>query len=211
MHYNIVRRGACLGEQALETAPENAGRGSSPAGVEQRDPLPRNGQIHRNAIGQPCDGPTDMTSAPWTWVPSTTAEKPGNERRRRRQRLMTSPTGASPQRPRSNPRPGSGPRPVIPATTPSSSFQKPRSNRGGPPGTASSSAGALVLSPLPIRPFDLGSKCPQTLVDPLVAPLDLAHVVDSAGPLGGERREEHRHARPDIGRLHDAAFERSGS
>src|SRR3990170_4269347 len=134
---------------------------------------------------------------PWIWFPRTAAEKPGNERRNRRQRLMTSPTGASLQRPRSNPRPGSSPRPVIPATNPSSPLHAARSKRGATPGIAASSDAASARPSLPIRPFDLRSEGPETLIDPLVAPLDLAHVVDRARPLGGERRKEHRHPGPD--------------
>ena len=58
--------------------------------------------------------------------------------------------------------------------------------------------GARARLHLPIHPLDLRAERTQALVDPLVAALDLAHVVDRARALRGERREEHRHAGPDV-------------
>src|SRR5690349_24451044 len=71
--------------------------------------------------------------------------------------------------------------------------------------TSDATAGSVI------DPFDRGAELAETGVDPLVAPLDLADVVDGALPLRGERREEHRHPGPDVGRLDGAAPERRRS
>src|SRR3989441_659232 len=54
---------------------------------------------------------------------------------------------------------------------------------------------------LSFQSLDLRSQRPEPLIDPLVAALDLADVVDHRVPLGGERRQQHRHPRPDVGAL----------
>jgi len=54
----------------------------------------------------------------WIWKPRMVARNPGSAWRNRRQRAMTSPTGASVPRPRSNSAPVASARPVMPATTP---------------------------------------------------------------------------------------------
>src|SRR5713101_1523103 len=61
-----------------------------------------------------------------------------------------------------------------------------------------------------IDPLDLGSHRPQPLIDPLVAPLDLADVVDHGMALGSQRREQHRHSSPDVRAVHHAAVQRRG-
>src|SRR5215216_759517 len=119
---------------------------------------------------------------------------------------MTSPTGASVQSPRSKPRPAAVPRPVMPATSPYRSLHSTSSNRGTAPGTGASA----TSSALPIHALDLRAERPQALVDALVASLDLAHVVDRARPFGRQRREQHRHPGPNVGRFDGPALERRG-
>src|SRR4026207_586155 len=62
----------------------------------------------------------------------------------------------------------------------------------------------------PIPPPDPRAQRAQPFINPLVSPLDLAHIVDGAGTLGGQRREEHSHAGPDVRRLDYSTFERGG-
>src|SRR5882672_10398876 len=59
--------------------------------------------------------------------------------------------------------------------------------------------------------LDLRSHRAQPLIDPLVAPLDLADVVDHGVAVGGQGREQHRHAGPDVRTLHHAPVQRGGS
>ena len=54
------------------------------------------------------------------------------------------------------------------------------------------------------HPGDPGAERVEAFVDPLVAALDLADVVDGARALGAERGEEHRHAGADVGRRRPA-------
>src|SRR5688572_20394688 len=103
---------------------------------------------------------------------------------------MTSPTDASVQRPRSNPRPPPSPRPVIPAATPKRSRQSSSRNRGTGPVAAcsrSSRGAAGAARGSVITALDVGPEIPQALVDPFVAALDLADVVDGALSLGRQR------------------------
>src|SRR3972149_3124337 len=81
------------------------------------------------------------------------------------------------------------PRPVIPATTPNSSRQRASSKRGTGPGT-----GVSV-----IQAFDVGAEGLQPRVDLLVAPFDLADVVDGTGALGRPGGPQHGHSGPGIG------------
>src|SRR5690349_18832169 len=55
----------------------------------------------------------------------------------------------------------------------------------------------------PIRrdPLDPGAEAAETLVDPLVAAIDLDDVADLRGPSGGEGGDEHRHPGADVGAL----------
>src|SRR3954462_706459 len=126
---------------------------------------------------------------------------------------MTSPTGSRLQRPRSNPRPGSSPRPVIPAIAPYRSRQEAISYRGIAPPTEASATmldvtlGLRWCGLLPIPPLDLRSESAQPFIDPLVASLDLADIVDGAPSVGGQRREQHGHAGPDVWGLDGSTFE----
>ena len=105
---------------------------AAPARVEQRDPAPGRGEVDRNAVGDG-DGEQRRRGAvgdpavhAFDLQPASAARRHGLDRdavhliaehdgveaglrlaRNARQRLITSPTGASLQRPRSNPRPGS--------------------------------------------------------------------------------------------------------
>jgi hypothetical protein len=146
MHYHVMRIGLrSLGKRGDSTQQDPAG-GAAPAGVEQTDSAAWDREVHGDAVGhghgqQDAGGrgdPTVRTSVPWTWLPSATPANPGIAERKRRQRRMTSPTGASLHSPRSYPRPGSLPRPVIPATRPSSDCHRRSSKRGTSPSTGSS-------------------------------------------------------------------------
>ena len=53
--------------------------------------------------------------------------------------------------------------------------------------------------------LDARAERPQPLVDPLVAAVDLADVADLGRALGAQRRDEHRHAGPDVRALHALA------
>src|SRR6185436_8604554 len=53
--------------------------------------------------------------------------------------------------------------------------------------------------------LDPRAQQPQPLVDPLVAAVDLTDVADLGGPLRAERRDEDRHAGPDVRALHALA------
>src|SRR5690349_1677311 len=90
--------------------------------------------------------------------------------RKRRHRVITRPTGALPQRPRSN---GSAslPRPVMPATTSKRSRHPGTSQSGRSPGCSCSSV---------VDTLDIGSEGTQASVDLLVAALHLSDVVDGA-------------------------------
>ena len=170
---------------------------------------PRSGhrQVHRHAVrygdGQQDSGRgADPSIDPWIWIqPSARsdcrdldpvhliAQHDGAEPRHR-------PAEGEPpvhdiadrrslQSPRSNPRPGSFPRPVIPATTPYRSRHPGISNRGIGPGTgprniADVPAMSDQVRPaplprfpasrlLPIHPLDLGAQCTEPLIDAFVA------------------------------------------
>src|SRR3954447_13933157 len=122
---------------------------------------------------KPSDGSTCRTSVPCTWLPSTPAVKSELALGNASQRFMTSPTGSRLQRPRSNPRPGSSPRPVIPAITPYRSRQEAISYRGIAPPTEASATmldvtlGLRWCGLLPIHPLDLRSESAQPFIDPL--------------------------------------------
>src|SRR6476661_1684100 len=58
-----------------------------------------------------------------------------------------------------------------------------------------------------LHAFHLGAERTEAFVDPLVAALDLADVVDDALPFGAERRQEHGHAGANIRRLDAAAVQ----
>src|ERR1044071_5087593 len=134
------------------------------------------------------------SSVPCTWRENMMPENSGRLRRSWRQRSITCPTGAAtPASPKSKGTPA--PREVIPATTPYRSRHSASSSRGTGPGT-----GASVIDAL-----NRGSQGLEAGVDVLVAPLDLPDVVDHAGAFGCQRREQHRHAGPDVGRLDRAA------
>src|SRR5438270_3684808 len=53
-----------------------------------------------------------------------------------------------------------------------------------------------------VDPLDSRSQIPQSLVDPLVAAVDLADVADLGGAVGAQRGDQHGHPGPDIRRLH---------
>src|SRR6266851_1147827 len=113
-----------------------------------------------------------------------------NVDRNARQRPITCPTGSSLQRPRLNGRS------VIPATSPYRSAHSVSSRRGtaaSPTGTSETSISAS---------FNLSSERRQPRIDALVAALDLADVLNDRVSLSRERREQHRHARANIGTLH---------
>jgi hypothetical protein len=60
VHYNLVHGATRAGHQQLNSAPENASRGSAPAGVQKRDPPSGSDQVHRYAVG---DGNGEKYSA----------------------------------------------------------------------------------------------------------------------------------------------------
>src|SRR5215212_10028051 len=130
---------------------------------------------------------------------------------------MTSPTGSRLQRPRSKPLPGSSPRPVIPAITPYRSRQDAISYRGTASPTETSATvldvtwGLCWCGLLPIHPLDLRPERAQPFIDPLVASLDLADIVNGAPSVGGQRRQQHGHAGPDVGGLDGSPLELGGS
>src|SRR5919109_3535722 len=66
-------------------------------------------------------------------------------------------------------------------------------------------AGPLGKHALAGDPLDPRAERPQPIVDPLVAAVDLADVADLRPSLGAQRRDEHGHARPDVGALHALA------
>src|SRR3954462_7513639 len=54
---------------------------------------------------------------------------------------------------------------------------------------------------LELDALDPRAEIPQAFVDALVAAVDLADVADLAAAAGGQRRDQHRHAGADVGRL----------
>src|SRR5439155_1665574 len=115
--------------------------------------------------------------------------------RNARHRVITCPTLSALHEPRLKP----WPRVVMPATSPKRSAHSRSSIRGTAPSPTSCSRSSVSASAAVFDSFNLGSQCPQPLVDALVAALDLADVVDRGLPLGGERRQQHRHAGADVG------------
>ena len=61
-----------------------------------------------------------------------------------------------------------------------------------------------------VDPLDLRAERAEPLVDSLVTALDLPDIVNDAGPVGGERRQEHPHAGADVGRVDGDALEGGG-
>src|SRR3954454_21149442 len=59
--------------------------------------------------------------------------------------------------------------------------------------------------------LDPGAELAKALVDALVAAVDLADVADLGTALGAQRRDQHRHAGPDVGRLQSLPRERAGA
>src|SRR2546426_2519725 len=164
------------------------------------------------------------TMVPCTWCAKIT---PGKRTRTAaptaRQRDITGPTLSSLHRPSEKP----CPRVVIPATRPYRAAHSASSMRGtaaSGTGTSRSNGGRSpppsptahpavrpsALSP-GIDPLNGGSHGPQPLIDSLVAPLDLADIVDHGVALRGQRREQHRHAGPDVRTFHYPPVERRGA
>src|SRR5438034_570841 len=77
-------------------------------------------------------------------------------------------------------------------TWPCSSKRRDLAVSGSP-----SCVGALAGNAL-----DPGTERAQAFVDPLVPAVDLTDVSDLRDALCAEARDEHRHARPDVGALH---------
>ena len=186
------------------TRAQNPAGRPPPAGVQQRHAPPRDHEIDRNAVGDG-DGeqhagrggdpavdaldlnpaspgrPTVSTRSPCTWLPSTTRVEPGIGRAGRRA------SGSSLRRPARRSR-GRGriraPARVPRAGDPGDDAEAVRaipeiSKRGRGPGRGVLAARCSALGSV-IHALDLGPERAQPLVDPLVAPLDLADVVDGA-------------------------------
>src|ERR1700691_1839274 len=77
---------------------------------------------------------------------------------------------------------------------------------GAPPLLTHASAGvSSVNGGLRGDALDTGAELAQALVDALVAAVDLADVADLAASLRAQRRQQHRHPRADVRRLHALA------
>src|SRR3954466_3568583 len=73
-------------------------------------------------------------------------------------------------------------------------------------GTTSFGTSAALVSTI----VNASNRCAErveTLVDALVAALDLPDVVDEARALGAESGQQHRHAGPDVGRFEERSPE----
>src|SRR3954469_22105941 len=106
-------------------------------------------------------------------------------------RAMTSFTGSVPARPKE---PAS--RVVVNARIPQLSKS----------GTTSFGTSVKLVAAI-VNASDRRSESVESLVDALVAALDLADVVDEARTLGAKRGEKHRHAGADVRRLEERATE----
>src|ERR1700730_4540212 len=104
-------------------------------------------------------------------------------------RPMTSLTGSVPERPKD---PAS--RVVVKARI-------PQLSKSG----ITSFGTSLTLLTAIVDPGECGPDRIQTLIDALVAALDLADVVDEAGSIGAERREQKGHSSPNGRRLEACA------
>src|SRR5262245_35384075 len=145
------------------------------------------------------------TREPCTWCAMANPLNPASAARNARQRVMTLPTDSTVQSPRSK---GSLPPPplaVMPATTPNRSRQPGISKRGTEPERGVSAS--LEIETSVIQALDFSAEPTQSLVDPLVPPLDLPHVVNSAYAVRCERGQQHGHACSNVGRLDRTALE----
>src|SRR5215208_464779 len=147
-------------------------------------------------------GECTTTRLPCTWRALARRGPLGARcRRSASQRAMTVPTGSSlavPKLPAA--------RVVVNARTPNWA----KSSIGS--SACSRKTGSWTSAPCTplLDPRDVGAECVEALVDPLVAALDLADVIDRALAAGAERGEEHRHARTDVRGLDGRAAELRG-
>src|SRR5439155_14006382 len=71
--------------------------------------------------------------------------------------------------------------------------------RPSPPRMTRTPLWRVVGTGLRLDALDVGAEPAQALVDPLVAPVDLADVADRGETLRAEAREQHRHSGADVG------------
>src|SRR6266699_4082270 len=109
-------------------------------------------------------------------------------------RPMTSLTGSVPERPK------------VPASRVVVKARMPQFSKSG----ITSFGTSLTLLAAIVDPGNGGPERVQTLIDALVAALDLADVVDEARSLGAQRGEQKRHSSPNIGRLEERATQTRG-
>src|ERR1700704_651630 len=109
---------------------------------------------------------------------------------------MTSLTGSSPERPK------------VPASRVVVKARIPQLSKSG----ITSFGTPLTLVAAVVNARDRSAERVQSLVNPLVAALDLPDVVDEARALGAKRGKEHCHSRSDVGLCEECAAQprRSG-